>query len=80
MTPLTPSSHLVHDELSTTPEMATDCRAVGANLRLDRVARAAVRTPPSLHFADYPSEVTKREIRVSDAAARIANALHLHLD
>lgn len=80
MTPPTPSSHLVHDELSTAPEMAADCRAVGANLRLERAARAAVSTPPSIHFADYPSEVAKREIKVSDAAARIANALHLHLD
>ena len=80
MTPPTPSSHLVHDELSPAPEMAADCRAVGANLRLERAARAAVGTPPSIHFADYPSEVAKREIKVSDAAARIANALHLHLD
>ncbi|EON23229.1 MULTISPECIES: hypothetical protein [Nocardioides] len=80
MTPRTPASHLVHDELSPTPEMAADCRALGANLHLERVARAAVETPPSLHFADFPSDVPKREIQVSEAAARIANALHLHLD
>ncbi len=36
--------------------------------------------PPSIRFEDYPAEVGKREIRVTDAAARIANALHLHLD
>ena len=48
--------------------------------RLERAAQAAVATPPSIHYADYPAEVGKREIRVSDAAARIANALHLHLD
>ena len=36
--------------------------------------------PPSIRYEDYPAEVGKREIRVSDAAARIANALHLHLD
>ena len=35
---------------------------------------------PSIRFEDYPTEVAKREIRVTDAAARIANALHLHLD
>ena len=35
---------------------------------------------PSIHFEDYPREVRKREIAVSDAAARLANALHLHLD
>jgi hypothetical protein len=61
--------------------MAADCRATGANLRLERAVRAAVRGPRlSLHFEDYPSDVPKREIQVSEAAARIANALHLHLD
>ena len=73
-------SHLVHDELGTPAELAADCRVVGRNLRIERAARAAVAAPPSLRFEDYPSEISKREIRVSDAAARIANALHLHLD
>ena len=80
MTTRTPASHLIHDELSPTPEMAADCRAVGVNLKLERAARAAVSTPPSIRFEDYPTEVRKREIKVSDAAARVANALHLHLD
>ena len=80
MTTPTPASHLIHDELGTAREMALDCRAVGDHLRLDRVARAALTAPPSIRFEDYPAEVGKREIRVSDAAARIANALHLHLD
>ena len=60
--------------------MLADCRAVGRHLRLERAARAAVSGPPSIRYEDYPAEVGKREIRVSDAAARIANALHLHLD
>ena len=76
MTPSTPASHLVHDELSPAREMAADCRALGAHLRLDRVSRPA----PSIHYADFPSDVAKREIKVSEAAARLANALHLHLD
>ena len=80
MTTPTPASHLIHDELPTAGEMAADCHAVGHNLRLARVARAAVSAPPSIRYEDYPTEVGKREIRVSDAAARIANALHLHLD
>ncbi len=73
-------SHLVHDELATPAEMAADCRAAGRNLRLERAARAAVEPAPSIRYEDYPREVGKREIRVSDAAARLANALHLHLD
>ncbi len=80
MTSHPPASHLTHDELSPPPEMAADARAVGTNLRLERAARAAVTGPPSIRFEDYPREVVKRELAVSDAAARIANALHLHLD
>ena len=53
---------------------------MGRNLRLDRVARAAVAGPPSLEYDDFPREVRKRDISVSEAAARLANALHLHLD
>lgn len=80
LTPRTPGSHLVHDELDSPGSMRDDCRAVGAALRLDRVARAAAAGPPSLEYDDFPREVPKREIAVSDAAARLANALHLHLD
>ena len=64
--------------------MAADCAEAGRNLRLElrfeRAAQAAVATPPSIRYEDYPTEVGKRDIRISDAAARLANALHLHLD
>jgi hypothetical protein len=77
-------SSLAGDELGTPAEMAADGREASRNLglqgRLERAAQAAVSPAPSLRFDDYPGEVGKREIRVSDAAARIANALHLHLD
>lgn len=81
----TPQSHLTHDELSPVGVLAADCREVGSNLHLDerrlaRAARQATQPPPSIHFADFPSEVPKREIRISDATARLAGALHLHLD
>jgi hypothetical protein len=76
----TTPSHLTHDELGTPSQLRADCAAVGRNLRLERVARAAVAGPPSLDYDDYPREVLKRDIAISDAAARLANALHLHLD
>ena len=78
-TPRRPS-YLHSDELGTPAELAADGRAASRNLRLERAAKAAVAPPPSIRFEDYPAEVGKREIRVSDAAARLANALHLHLD
>jgi hypothetical protein len=61
-------------------DMYADARAARRNLRLERVARAAVEPAPSLSYDDFPREVPKREIRVDEAAQRIANALYLHLD
>ena len=64
--------------------MYADARATRDRLErldvLDRVARAAVAGPPSLTYDDFPREVPKREIRIDEAAQRLANALHLHLD
>lgn len=80
MVTTTPPSHLMHDELGTSEEMLSDCRAVARSLRLERAASAAVATPPSIHFEDFPREIVKREIAVSDAAIRLADALQLHLD
>jgi hypothetical protein len=72
-----------YDDSDSPQQMHADCQALERNNpRLERAARAAVeQVSPSLHFEDYPREVRKRgEIEVSDAAARLANALHLHLD
>ncbi len=80
MTAAKPSARLAYDDASTPQEMSADCRAAGQNLHLQKAARAAVEPAPSIHFEDYPREVAKREIRISDAAARLAGALHLHLD
>lgn len=62
---------LAYDDASPTDRMTSDCRAVAEALR---------RQAPSLRFEDYPREVPKPTIEVSDAAARLAAALHLHLD
>jgi len=81
---MTPSSRLAYDDFASPQQMHADCEALGDNLRLprlERAARAAVEGDvPSLHFEDFPREVAKRDIRISDAAARLAGALHLHLD
>jgi hypothetical protein len=78
---------LAYDDASTTTEMTSDCRAVEAALHLperrsaaQRAAEAATKPAPSILFEDYPREVKKPTIKVSDAAARLGAALHLHLD
>jgi hypothetical protein len=63
--------HTSYDEIETPAEMREDAAAVARALRLG---------PPSLEYDDFPREVVKREIAVDEAATRIANALHLHLD
>lgn len=82
MTASTDLHGVPYAELATPRQMRLDCEAVGDNLRLplERAARAALSTPPSIHFADFPREVPKRDLQISDAAARLANSLHLHLD
>jgi len=64
----------------TSGDMYADARATRDHLRLERAARRAVEPAPSLEYDDFPRDLPKREVRVSDAAQRIANALHLHLD
>ncbi len=87
MTSSHPPRRLAYDDVSPADRMTSDCRAVEEALHLprrrtpaERAARAAVRPAPSLMFEDYPREVAKPSIEVSEAAARLAAALHLHLD
>ena len=69
-----------YDDLATPAQMREDCRAAGRHLRWEQAAAKATQPAPSIHFEDFPREVPKREITVSAAAQRIANALELHLD
>ena len=65
---------LAYDDPSSTDRMTSDARAAAA------VVRKLRRPAPSLRYEDQPREVAKRDIEISGAAARLAAALHLHLD
>ena len=80
MTAPTSRDRTAYDEIDAPAAMRADAAAAGRVLRLDRVAAAAAAGAPSLEYDDFPREINKREIAVGEAAARIANALHLHLD
>ena len=78
-----PDQQLAPASLDAWRRTTEDCRAVGHNLRLPALQRAAERAlepAPSLRYADFPREVGKRDLEISEAAARLAAALHLHLD
>jgi len=70
------SERHAYDDPSTPHEMYDDCRAVGLKLRYDRIAKAANRPAPSLRFEDFPADVPKREVEISDAASRLADAIY----
>lgn len=66
---------LAYDDDASSSRMTADARAAADALR------EAVRRPaPSLRYEDQPRERPKRGITVTTAAARLAAALHLHLD
>ncbi len=71
---------LPHADLDSPTAMRADCAAATAHFPLARAAQRAVRPAPSLHYEDFPREVAKGEIRVDEAAARLARALHLELE
>ena len=78
---------LAYDDPASSREMTADCHAVEDVLHLpsrrtpaERTTRAALRPAPSILFDDFPDEVEKPTIAVSEAAARLGAALHLHLD
>ena len=62
-----------YEDLDTPQTMRSDASAVGRNLPVPEAA-------PSFFLLDYHRDLPKREIKISAAAQRIANALHLHLD
>jgi hypothetical protein len=60
------------DEIDSPATMRADAAATGRTLHLGDA--------PGLEHDDYPREVAKRDMAIDEAAARLANALHLHLD
>jgi hypothetical protein len=74
---------LAYDDQDSARQMHDDCTACTSRLGLPhrRIDPAAVTMPaPSLEFEDFPREIPKRTIEVSQAAAHLASRMHLHLD
>ena len=62
-----------YQDLDSPETMRDDASEVGRHLPAPHAA-------PDLIVVKYPRDVPKREIDVTEAAQRVANALELHLD
>jgi hypothetical protein len=72
---------LAYDDQDTTAQMHQDCTACSDETALsDSIARAALGKAPSIAYDDFPREIRKPEITVTEATALLAARLGLHLD
>ena len=73
---------LAYDDQDTTLKMHIDCTACASQMGRpeQRISPDVLEDAPSIAYADFPREIRKPEITVSDAAAHLAARLHLHLD
>ena len=73
---------LAYDDQDTTLKMRTDCTACASEMAMpqQRGSVDAIGTAPSIEYADFPREIRKPEITITDATAHLASRLHLHLD
>ena len=61
---------LAYDDQDSAVQMHSDCTACAS----------ALGTAPSIEYADFPREIRKPEITVTEAAAYLASRIHLYLD
>lgn len=73
---------LAYDDQDTTVKMRTDCTACVSEMGVpdQRLVTEALGGAPSIEYADFPREIRKPEITVTEAAAHLASRIHLHLD
>lgn len=74
---------LAYDDQDSASQMHDDAHACGNAIDLSgrQLDPSAITLPaPSLAFDQFPRDVRKPEIEVSEAAAHLASRLHLHLD
>jgi hypothetical protein len=73
---------LAYDDPDTAVKMHLDCTACATEMSLPAqlISPHDLDSVPSIEFDDFPREIRKPEITVSEAAAHLASRLHLHLD
>jgi hypothetical protein len=73
---------LAYDDQDTTVKMHLDCAACATEMGLPatRLSPDLLEQVPPISYDEFPREIRKPEITVSEAAAHLASRLHLHLD
>jgi hypothetical protein len=73
---------LAYDDPDTAVKMHLDCTACASEMSLPQqlISPEALDSAPSIEYDDFPREIKKPEITVSEATAHLAARLHLHLD
>jgi hypothetical protein len=78
---------LAYDDADTAGQMHHDAAACETHIALprqritDAIDERAISMPvPPIAYDDYPRDIAKPRIEVSEAAAHLASRLHLHLD
>ena len=73
---------LAYDDQDTTGQMRLDCTACASHIEVvaPPIAPELLGGAPSLDFVDFPREIRKPEITVSEATALLASRLLLDID
>jgi hypothetical protein len=72
---------LAYDDQDTTDQMHLDCTACATQMGFAApIAPELLGDVAALDTEEFPREIRKPEITVSDATAHLAARLHLHLD
>lgn len=73
---------LAYDDQDTTGQMHLDCTACATHMGVlaPPIVPELLEQPPSLAFEDFPREIRKPEITVSEATALLASRLLLDID
>ncbi|GAB2985522.1 hypothetical protein [Nocardioides montaniterrae] len=67
-----------YEEPGSPTELKDSCEAVTRLLRA--AADRALKPAPSIHFDEFVQDVPKKAIAISEAARKLAGAIHFHLD
>src|SRR5829696_3997291 len=72
---------LAYDDQDTALKMHLDCAACATQMGLlEHISPQVAERAPSIEYDDFPREIRKPDLTVTEATALLAAQLHLHMD